>query len=113
MGLITSDFIKKRPLLEPFTKLEAKFKRVVFIDLLHSVDKDGLMRHNEMEVDCTFFLLQYLADLSQNSITDFKKGVAIITPYKGQVKELEKKARQLAFKQAKNIAFAVNTVDSF
>lgn len=45
-GLITSDFIKKRPLPESFAKLEERFKRVVFIDLLHSIDKDGLMRCN-------------------------------------------------------------------
>jgi hypothetical protein len=46
-----------------------------------------------MEVSCTFHLLKYLAELSpKGNITDFKQGVGIITPYKGQVKKLEEKA---------------------
>jgi hypothetical protein len=48
-----------------------------------------------MEVSCTFHLLRYLAELNSKNITDFKKGVGIITPYKGQVKKLEEKALQM------------------
>jgi hypothetical protein len=46
---------------------------------------------------------------------DFEKGVGIISPYKGQVKMLEKKAEDVSkeLKLNKNLSYTINTIDSF
>lgn len=70
---------------DDFAKLEQTFKeRVIFFDLVNSVEEGEISKFNGMEARFTFLLIKYFADLSGvKDMLAFKKRIAVITPYLG------------------------------
>lgn len=70
---------------DDFAKLEQTFKeRVIFFDLMNSVEEGEISKCNEMEAKFTLHLIKYFADLcGVKDMLAFKKRIAVITPYLG------------------------------
>ena len=106
---------KERPLDSALSKLDKKLKRFIFFDLENSKEKDDIKsegsKRNVMEVKCTFYLIQYLANLSGEDIRDFARRVAIITPYQGQIRMIKEDMKY--YKLSESLENSINTVDSF